>query len=108
MAGPSTSSQCSVVSYFTRNESEDSLDLSELARQPSPKKARRTAAHHRLSGFNESWTKTHPWILFNTEDQCMFCTLCTTFNKVPRNGTDTVVVNKKLMFHSVSMHVSTV
>ena len=63
MVGPSTTSERSFAFYFNRttsNELEDSSDLSELAGQPTTKKActaTTSAAHHGVSRFNESWMK---------------------------------------------------
>ena len=52
--------------------------------EPPPKRMS-PFAHYRVSGFNFSWHKGHPWLVCD-KDQDRFCTLCQQFNKSSKRG----------------------
>ena len=53
---------------------------------PPAKRSRSHCTHHRQSGFDGSWHKKYPWLLYNSEEQSMYCQLCIKYKKLPRNG----------------------
>ena len=42
---------------------------------------------HRRSGFDRSWLKEFPWLIYNKDERSMYCKLYIKYGKLPRNGT---------------------
>ncbi len=58
-----------------------------LSSGPVAKKAKSSASsHQRKSGFDPSWKKQHPWVVYNREEHAMYCQLCIAYKKLPKNG----------------------
>ena len=64
------------------NRSIDNVDSS------TPPRARKSNdSLKQTHGFEHSWLKEFPWLLYDKEEQSMYCKLCKRYGKLPRNGT---------------------
>ena len=64
------------------NRSIDNVDSS------TPPRARKSNDSLRQThGFEHSWLKEFSWLLYDKEEQSMYCKLCKRYGKLPRNGT---------------------
>ena len=64
------------------NRSIDNVDSS------TPPRARKSNdSLKQTHGFEHSWLKEFPWLLYDKEEQSMYCKLCKRYGKLLRNGT---------------------
>ena len=69
---------------------------------PPAKKSRSHCTHHRQSGFDGSWHKKYPWLLYNSEEHSMYCQLCIKYKKLPRNGSGKWITVGTTTFSKIS------